>query len=151
VTTAPQDDYRDLDPIFETPEWLPAKQKVVYEILVARMRRESAGLPMNTLMQVLIERIALGYATLRLREGKPLGDREGFADASQAKDVNAFFLRAMKEFNDQLYRATSQQPGEQFMQRLKAVLVDALSKISDTGTRNEVRGILVDALAEYGL
>jgi hypothetical protein len=68
----------------------------LYEVLIHRMRREAADLPMNTVQQLLIERIARNYIELRIRED---GGLEGFTSASAQKEFNTFWLSMTQEFN----------------------------------------------------
>src|SRR5690349_10250926 len=90
----------DLDAAFELPDIVDdPKMRALYEVLVARMREEARHLPMNTVQQLLIERIATNYIVLRCKERGELG---GFAHTSVQKDYNTFWLTMTAEFNRML-------------------------------------------------
>jgi hypothetical protein len=144
------DDFADLDPAFTLPEWVPEKWSALYEVIVSRLRREAAGLPMNTVMQLMLERVACTYVFLKIREEKLFGEQQGFADAMVAKNANAFCQSIMKDFNDQLFRATSSKPSDVFMDRLKNAIVTSFAKLPPD-VRNEALSALVSGFAELGL
>ena len=63
------DDFAPLDGAFYLPEHIEdTNLRQLYEVLVSRMRREAATLPMNTVQQLLIERIAYNYIVMREKE-----------------------------------------------------------------------------------
>lgn len=99
------DSFRSLDMFFVLPEWVQdPEMRAGYEILVANMQSEAQHLPMNTMQQLLIERIAHNYVVLRMRERVPINEPGGFQTASAQKDFNTFWLDMTKEFNKQVAR-----------------------------------------------
>lgn len=93
----------DLDAAFTLPASLEDTQlRALYEVLVHRMRKEAENLPMNTVQQLLIERIAYNYIVMRSRENGEFG---GFTNANAQKDFNTFWLSMTQEFNRMLGKA----------------------------------------------
>lgn len=96
-----------LDAAFNLPAEVcdDGELRSLYEVIVARMRREAQYLPMNTVQQLLIERIATNYIVLKMKERSPVGASDGFAHASVQKDFNTFWLSMTREFNSLLERS----------------------------------------------
>lgn len=118
-----------LDTAFSLPENIEdPKLRELYEVLVSRMRKEAEGLAMNTVQQLLIERIAYNYIVMRSREA---GDLGGFNTASVAKEFNSFWLSMTQEFNRLLSK-----PGAMAGHERKTLLHDIQSKILDTINRS---------------
>lgn len=94
-----------LDGAFFLPENVEDPNlRTLYEVLVHRMRGEAKDLPMNTVQQLLIERIAYNYIVLRSKERGELG---GFNTAAVQKDFNTFWLSMTQEFNRMLCKSES--------------------------------------------
>jgi hypothetical protein len=117
----------DLDVAFELPDVIgDEKLRQLYEVLVHRMREEAKHLPMNTVQQLLIERIAYNYIVLRARER---GDLGGFAHATVQKDFNTFWLSMTQEFNRLLGKG------------------EPMSNLQRKAMLNEVRQIIITTLS----
>ena len=72
----------------------------VYRASVARMREEARGVPMSTVQNFLIERIAFSYVQMLYRE------RNGqYRRPNEQKDATALWLSMTQEFNRTLRRA----------------------------------------------
>lgn len=119
-------DLTALDDAFDLPESVVADVKLrrLYEVLVARLRAEAAHLPMNTIQQLLIERIAFNYIVLRAKERGELG---GFAHSSVQKDYNTFWLDMTREFNRMLGKGEAMGASDR-----KALLKDVQQIITST-------------------
>jgi hypothetical protein len=64
--------YEDLDPAFVLPENIADDRlRGLYEVIVQRLRHEARDLPMNTVQQLLIERIAAKPATWAASTTRP--------------------------------------------------------------------------------
>lgn len=137
----------DLDAAFEPPEEVTdTKLRGLYEVLVARMRDEAKNLPMNTVQQLLIERIAYNYIVLRSKERGELG---GFAHANVQKDFNAFWLSMTQEFNRMLGKTENMNGNERkaLLKEIQQVIVTTVSQsVSDPKTRSD---ILVNMAAAF--
>jgi len=94
------DELDALDDAYELPEHVTCPRlRRLYEVLIHRMREEAKHLPMNTVQQLLIERIAYNYIILRWKER---GESGGFGSASVQKEFNVFWLSMTQEFNRML-------------------------------------------------
>jgi hypothetical protein len=97
------DDFAALDTAFTLPEHIEdPKLRELYEVLITRMREEAKDLPMNTVQQLLIERIAYNYIVMREKERGALG---GFNSTNAQRDFNTFWLSMTQEFNRMLTKA----------------------------------------------
>lgn len=140
-----------LDLAFRLPDNIEdANLRQLYEILVVRMRRESAHLPMNTVQQLLIERIAYNYIVMRWKEMQPVGNDGGFQHATQQKEYNTFWLSMTQEFNKQL-RATDADYRAQVLKAMASVVADVLKEIEDPMLQAKMRMRIADNLAREGL
>lgn len=74
---------------------------VLFNVIVQRLREEAAHLTLNTIQEMLLERIATNYIILRWRERGILGEG-GFEHSTAAKDANSFWLSMTREFNAQV-------------------------------------------------
>ncbi len=129
----------DLDAAFVLPDIVedPALRGL-YEVLVHRMRAEAEHLPMNTIQQLLIERIAYNYIVLRSKERGELG---GFNTASIQKDFNTFWLSMTQEFNRMLGKGDPMNSGEKkaLLKEIQQVIVQTVSKtVADAKTRSDL-------------
>jgi hypothetical protein len=122
----------------------------LYEILVVRMRRESAHLPMNTVQQLLIERIAYNYIVMRSKEAARSPQQGGFQHATQQKEYNTFWLSMTQEFNKQLKTVDSDFRA-QIMKAMAAAVADVLRDIDDPILQSRLRMRIADALEREGL
>lgn len=136
-------DLSDLDAAFELPEVVTdPKLRGLYEVLVSRMRAEAAHLPMNTVQQLLIERIAFNYIVLRSKERGELG---GFSGANVQKDYNTFWLSMTSEFNRLLGKHGDLPAADRrhLLREIQQIIVSTLSTVDDSGQRS----VLMDRFA----
>lgn len=141
----------DLDLAFRLPDNITDPNlRRLYEILVARMRRESAHLPMNTVQQLLIERIAYNYIVMRSKEAAPSIEDGGFQHATQQKEYNTFWLSMTQEFNKQL-KSTDADFRAQVMKTMAEVVADILREIDDPILQSKMRMRIADSLEREGL
>ena len=137
----------DLDAAFELPEHVEdEKLRHLYEVLVHRMRDEAKNLPMNTVQQLLIERIAYNYIVLRAKERGELG---GFAHANVQKDFNAFWLSMTQEFNRMLGKTVAMNGNERkaMLREIQQIIVNTVSaSVNDPKTRSD---LLVNMAAAF--
>ncbi len=122
----------------------------LYEILVTRMRREAQYLPMNTVQQLLIERIAHNYIVLRMREREPIGTPNGFESARTQKDFNTFWLSMTHEFNGMIQRADKGNR-DAILGEVRDLVLQTLSKVKDASTRRELMLSFSEAFDQAGL
>jgi len=117
----------DLDRVFTLPDTVADEGlRRLYEILISRMRRETAHLPQTTAITLLIERIAYNYIVLRWKETRPAGDPEGFAHSTAQKEYNTFWLAMTQELN-KVARQTDKAYREELVAVLSTAVFRALS------------------------
>jgi hypothetical protein len=132
------------DAAFVRPQDFPDEWYQVWEELVSSMRRESQSLPMNTMMGLLVERIATTYVQVRMREGKHETDLE------YLQEMQSLWLKFVKEFAVQLHR-NSQTPEQRFVAGFKAAINSAVRKAGPDATVRELLPILAEELAVYDI
>lgn len=131
----------DLDAAFELPDVVEdEKLRGLYEVLVHRMREEARHLPMNTVQQLLIERIAYNYIVLRSKERGELG---GFAHSTVQKDYNTFWLTMTAEFNKMLGKEAGGTDRKALLKDVQEIIVSTVNTVSDP----KIRGDLLEKLA----
>lgn len=137
----------DLDAAFTLPEVVEdEKLRGLYEVLVHRMRGEAKDLPMNTVQQLLIERIAFNYIIMRSRENGALG---GFTSANVQKEFNAFWLSMTQEFNRMLVKAESMAGSERktLLREVQQLILQTVNaSVNDPKTRSD---LLVNMAAAF--
>jgi len=126
----------ELDGAFELPANVSdPKMRELYEVLVAKMRADARHLPMNTVQQLLIERICYNYIVLRSKEAGELG---GFGSASVQKDYNTFWLSMTSEFNKLLGKVEPLSGADKkaFLREMQQIIVNTVSTVPDPKTRS---------------
>jgi hypothetical protein len=147
MTAEPLD---DLDAAFTLPDVIEdQKLRALYEVLVHRMRAEAECLPMNTIQQLLIERIAYNYIVLRAKEKGELG---GFAHSTVQKDYNTFWLSMTAEFNKMLGK-TDVTPNDRkaLLKDIQKLIVEVVNSIPDPKTRSDTFEKLAAAFEAAGI
>ncbi len=140
-----------LDGAFELPEQISdPKLRELYEVLIFRMRNEAKHLPMNTVQQLLIERIAYNYIVLRSKERGELG---GFNNSSIQKDFNTFWLSMTAEFNRMLGKSDPMSSNERktLMREMQEIIMSTVSTISDPQVRADVLEKMAAAFEQSGI
>jgi hypothetical protein len=137
----------DLDAAFTLPEIVDdPKLRGLYEVLVHRMRKEAEPLPMNTVQQLLIERIAYNYIVMRCRENGELG---GFTTAAVQKDFNTFWLSMTQEFNKMLGKTETLNGNERkaLLREVQQLILSTVNaSVNDPKTRSD---LLVNMAAAF--
>ncbi len=141
----------DLDAAFELPRAVEdPKLRSLYEVIVHRMRAEAAHLPMNTVQQLLIERIAANYIVLRSKEDGQLG---GFGTAAAQKDYNSFWLAMTSEFNRLLGKVEPMQAADRkaLLREIQQIIVTTVNEVPDPNTRTELLEKMAAAFQDAGI
>jgi hypothetical protein len=124
-----------LDRLYTLPEWLEDDTlREMYEVLVARLRREIAHVPLSTVQNLLVERLVANYCILRYRENRTLGDAQGFQHAGVEKEFNTYWLAINKQFEDLLIKFKPDDK-KALLDHIKDVLIPAFSNITDSQER----------------
>ncbi len=129
----------------QRPQNFSPEEYRMWDALVTDMRRESQALPMNTMMLLLIERVATMYVMVRTQEA---GSKK--ADWDQLRSMQKLFLNFVTEFSTQLHK-NSQTPEQRFMSSFKAALNTAIRKAGPDATVRELMPILVAELQEFNV
>jgi hypothetical protein len=124
------------------PQDLPREWYATWDALVTDMRKESAALPMNTMMTLLLERIATSYVMARIHE-----DADDI-DLEQQRSMQKLWLNFVSEFSTQLHR-NSQTPEQRFMAAFKAAVTTAVRKVGPDATVRELLPVLAEELNEF--
>lgn len=130
---------------FELPESISEDATLLslHTEIVMRLRREASGLPMKTVQNLLIERIAYFYVAMKQKE------REGISLREQ-KEILAFWLSMTQEFNRLLEKNTDKLLDEMIM-KVQDILKEALPIVSDVPERQKLRRELSERFAEMQL
>jgi hypothetical protein len=131
------------DLVFKTrPQDLPEQWYGMWDALVGDMRKESAALPMSTMMTLLLERIATSYVMVRQHEDADDTDWE------QLRGMQKLWLQFVTEFSTQLHR-NSQTPEQRFLAAFKAAVTSAVRKVGPDATVRELMPVLAEELNEF--
>jgi hypothetical protein len=145
----PGEDWSNLDGAFYLPDAIDdTRLRDLYEVLIARMRHEAKDLPMNTVQQLLIERIAYNYIILRVKE---TGDLGGFATTAAQKDFNTFWLSMTQEFNRMLSKAETMTGNERktMLREVQRLIVTSVNQaVTDPRTRSNLLTSMASAFEQ---
>lgn len=135
-----------LERAFHLPEDVGQDADLValYNEMVLRLRREASGLPMNTIQQLLIERIASFYVQIKFKENT------GSFTMNQQKEFNAYWLQLTAEFN-RLLAASDTKLRDAMVLEIEKFVVEATDQITDTENRQQVRRSMSEGFAAMGL
>jgi|AntRauTorcE11897_2_1112592.scaffolds.fasta_scaffold27086_1 ribulose bisphosphate carboxylase small subunit len=130
----------DLPQEFEDDPYLSS----LYREIIARLRVEANGLPMNTVQTLLLERIAFFYINLKRSE------RSEALSPTRHKDLVSFWLNMTSEFNKQL-AAGHEQLRDALLLSISKMVMSKIDEIEDQETRQQLRILLSEGFAEMGL
>ncbi len=143
--------YERLDGAFELPDTVEdPKLRALYEVIVHDMRAEAAHLPMNTVQQLLIERICFNYIVLKSKER---GDLGGFSHSGVQKDYNTFWLSMTSEFNRLLGKSEPMNGAERkaLLKEMQQIIVNTVQTVSDPRVRSGLLEKLAVAFDKAGI
>jgi hypothetical protein len=141
----------ELDAAFELPDIITdPKLRSLYEVLVHRLRLEAKDLPMNTVQQLLIERICYNYIVLRSKER---GDLGGFSHSTVQKDFNSFWLSMTAEFNRLLGKteAVAGTERKSLGKQMQTIIMSTVAQVSDVKVRSELLQKLATEFEKAGI
>lgn len=143
LDAAPAD---ELATAFVLPEYITGDLAVLYQTMVSKLRQEAAGLPMNTIQQILIERIATFYVQIKFRESS----LTGFTTVNQQKEFNAHWVTLTQEFN-RLLANSQDKLRDALLMEVQKVVSSTLDLISDEDERRTARRHIANEFASIGL
>lgn len=109
----------------------------LFDEVISRLRRETEGIPMSTVQQLLIERIASMYVQIRYME------KTGFDGVNKQKELNDYWLKLVAEFNKLLTNHDDKRR-EQLLLDVQTVVLNAIKLISNEEERRSVRRALTE-------
>jgi hypothetical protein len=136
-----------LQRIFTLPAHIAedAELSTVYRASVSRMRDEARGVPMSTVQNFLIERIAFSYVQMLYRE------RNGqYRRPNEQKDATALWLSMTQEFNRTLEKS-QEKVKEAVLSQVEDVIVAVIGQINDPEDRAKALSKLSADFAELNL
>jgi hypothetical protein len=133
-----------LEDIFTLPEEYAQDERIVrwYDEIVTRMRREAAGVPMNTTQQLLLERIAFFYVRMRHKEML-----DGGFTLRDQKEMTASLQTSLDSFN-RLLEKNSDKVHKENLGRILGIMNEILPMISDKSEQTRIRTHLIAAFKE---
>lgn len=145
------DDLRSLDGAFTLPEVITdPDMRYLYEVVVAKMRDEARHLPMNTIQQLLIERIAYHYIAMKAKERGELG---GFSTSNVQKDYNIFWLSMTQEFNRMLGKSEpmTQADRKALLKEMQQIIISTVATVPDPQVRADLLEKMAAAFETAGI
>lgn len=133
-----------LERAFRLPEDWDGELADLHQQIVQRMRREAAGLPMNTVQQLLMERIATSYVQAKMRE------ETGVLTMKDIKDQNAAWLAMTQEFN-KLLQSGQDKLREALFAEIQTIILNATEEITDPESLRNFRRRLAGDFASIEL
>ncbi len=133
-----------LERAFRLPEDWDGELADLHQQIVQRMRREAAGLPMNTVQQLLMERIATSYVQAKMRE------ETGALTLKDIKDQNAAWLAMTQEFN-KLLQSGQDKLREALFAEIQTIIMNATEEITDPESLRNFRRRLAGDFASIEL
>lgn len=128
---------------FRLPAYVQAEPELValHTEIVSRLRREAQGLPMNTVQQLLLERIAFTYVQMKWKD-----ENEGYARTSEQKDFYTLWLSMTVEFN-KLLAASGDQLRDALLVEVQKIVSESLKLVTNLEDRKAMRRSLSEAFS----
>lgn len=147
MTDSPLDAEPDdrLERAFRPPQYIAEDEELnaLYEEMVGRLRAEALGIPMHTMQQFLIERIATKYVIIRYRE------EHGWVGINTEKEFNQQWLELLKEWN-RVLQSSQEQMRDALLREAEKISVDAVNLVPDPETRQALRRHFKERYAALG-
>lgn len=133
----------NLDDAFTLPEPYSTDERALrwHTEIVDRMRREAAGIPMNTAQILLMERIAFFYVVNKYKEWN-----EGGVSGRELKDMNSAFLSMLDTFN-RLLEKHNDKVAKENMGKIEGIINEILPMVSNEGERKRIQSFLINSFA----
>lgn len=134
---------------FRLPSWIQDDPELValHTEILARLQAESMGIPMHTVQELLLERIATGYVEMKWREsgvgwaGLGVGAEDKFRRSW--KDLLSEWNRVLERGQETLRDA--------LVQQVTTITMRSLELIEDDENRKAVRLRLTEDFAAIGI
>lgn len=134
------------DNVYNLPDSIDDPALVeMYNVIVHNLKEEASTLPMNTVQQLLLERIAYNYILLRWKE-----NRDGWTHERNQKEFHTFWLSMTAEFNRNLRAAKADELVMAIKDKMMIAVKNALETVP-SDVRSPFMNALADGFEEAGL
>jgi hypothetical protein len=132
--------------VFDLPEHLDVRSRMMFSVITGRMRGEARLMPMATGQMLLMERMVTNYVIMRELEAE--------------RDVHNIplmryhaeqWLKCTVEFNKMVSRTQSSQQREAYMERVTQVIMGSLEELEDIAERRKIATMFMKAVEMAGL
>lgn len=136
-----------LDDIFMLPEHLAQHPQISrwHDEQVRKLRADAAGVPMSSVQEMLLERIAFSYADMRYKEMTNPN-----RTARDRRDDNAAFMGMLDSFNRLLEKHNDKIVTDMLLQ-VQEIIKEAIEMVSDESEKIALRRFLAEAFAAINL
>lgn len=117
----------------------------LFSSIVERLRMESAGLPMTTVQELLLERIAFNYVMMKYKE-----DSNTYTRPNESKELQSFWLGMTAEFN-KVMNAGHDKLRDKLLQDVERLVMDAIKAVKSPEDRKAIQQVLYEGFAKMGL
>lgn len=144
--TSTPDGPPELGTAFELPEYLAADPALVamYHKAIRDLMAEARGLPMHTVQEFLLERIATKYVIMKFRERN-----NNWLGINTEKDFNAQWLDLVKEWN-RVLAAGQDKLRDAVLKEAEGISLGSLQLIEDDELRKKLRIYYKEKYAAIG-
>lgn len=134
---------------FELPTFVTEHPALVqlHRAICNRLRKEAEGIPMDTIQELLLERIAFNYIVMKARERGVLN----MGSERAQKDFQTFWLAMTNQFSKNLQKATAAEDRERTLKEVRDIVLDTLAKVEDQTTKAKLMGDFANAFAQAGI
>lgn len=143
-------DEDDLSAAFELPTFVTDRPRLqdLHRRIVNRLRKESEGIPMDTIQLLLLERIAFNYIVMKAREMGALD----LGNARTQKDFQTFWLAMTNQFSKNLQKATAAEDRERTLREVRDIVIDTLARgVDDKVTKDKLLNEFAVAFQNAGI
>jgi len=132
----PEEGVPELGPAFRLPAYIMDKPELVriFEESVRKLQAESRGMPMHTVQEFLLERIATKYVLLKYREMYGAEANGHYIGVNAEKDANTHWLDLVKEW-DKVLASGQEQMREAFITEFTSIALRGVELVEDKNTR----------------
>jgi len=136
-----------LDDIFTLPPHIAEDPQIArwHDEQVRKLRADAAGVPMSSVQEMLLERIAYTYADMRYKERT-----QPNRSSRDRRDDNAAFMTMTDSFNRLLEKHNDKRVNDMLVQ-VQDILLEAFDMVTDESEKSAVRRFLAEQLAAINL
>lgn len=138
-----------LEAAFELPAFVTEHPALVqlHGAICRRLRKEAEGVPMDTIQELLLERIAFNYIVMKARERGVLS----LGSERAQKDFQTFWLAMTNQFSKNLQKATAAEDRARTLREVRDIVIDTLSQVEDKTTKDHLLHQFAQAFQQAGI